>query len=120
MNYYYFINLAFFTHKNLYFPILLHSFSPVQFLEQFSSPSPFAHLPFYLFIFFILLFFSLSNHPNPVSTNLIRNLKPSLIYKLSLAVLFSAVMQCLLQLPVLLYISSVSLMCYQVPLLPLE
>ena len=48
--------------KNLYFPILLHSFS---------------------------FFFSLSNHPNPVFTNLIRNLKPSLIYKLSLAKLLS-------------------------------
>ena len=28
--------------KNLYFPIILHFFSPVQFLEQFSSPSLFA------------------------------------------------------------------------------
>ena len=27
--------------KNLLFPILLDSFSPVQFLEQFPSPSPF-------------------------------------------------------------------------------
>ena len=71
--------------KNLYFPILLHSFSPVQFLEQFPSPSSFVHLPF----------FPLSNHLNPFSTNLIRSLKPSLIYELSLATLFSAVMQCL-------------------------
>ena len=37
--------------KNLYFPIHLHSFSPVQFLEQFHSPSPFAHLPLFFFIF---------------------------------------------------------------------
>ena len=70
--------------KNMYFPILLHSFSPVQFLEQFPSSS-FVHLPF----------FPLWNHPNPLSTNLIRSLKPSLIYELSLAKLFSAVMQCL-------------------------
>ena len=48
--------------------------------------------------------------PNPVSTNLICNLKPSLICDLSLAVLFSAVMLCLQQLPVL-CISPVSLMC---------
>ena len=33
--------------KKLYFPILLHSFSPVQFLEQFPYPSPFAHLQFF-------------------------------------------------------------------------
>ena len=71
--------------KSLYFPILLHSFSPVQVLQEFPCPYLFTHLPF----------FSLSNHPNPVSTNLIRNLKPSLIYKLSLAVLFFVVMQCL-------------------------
>ena len=35
--------------KNLYFPILLYSFSPVQFLEQFPFPSKFAHLPFFFF-----------------------------------------------------------------------
>ena len=28
--------------KKLYFPILLYSFSPDQFLEQFSTPSPFS------------------------------------------------------------------------------
>ena len=39
--------------KKLYLPILLHSFSLVQFLEQFPSPSPFA------------TFFSLSNPPTP-------------------------------------------------------
>ena len=33
--------------------------------------------------------------PNPISTNLIRNIKPSLIFELSLGVLFSAVMLCL-------------------------
>ena len=37
--------------KDLYFPILLHSFPPVHFLEQFPSPSPVAHLPpFFFFI----------------------------------------------------------------------
>ena len=76
----------FYVFKNLYSPIHLRSFLPAQFLEQFPSPSPFRHLPH---------FFSLSNRPNPVSTNLIRSLRPSLIYELSLAVLFSAVMQCL-------------------------
>ena len=55
--------------KSLYFPILLHSFSPVQVLQEFSCPYLFTHLPF----------FSLSNHPNPVSTNLILNLKLSLL-----------------------------------------
>ena len=39
-----------FVFKNLYFPILLHSFSSVQFLEQFPSPSPFA--TFFSFFFF--------------------------------------------------------------------
>ena len=70
--------------KNLYFPILLHSFSSVKFLEKFPSPCPFAHLPFHGFIFYFI-FFSLSNHPNHVSTNLIRNLKPALICELSLS-----------------------------------
>ena len=51
------------SYKNLHLPIFLHSFSPVQFLEQFPSPSA--------------TFFP---SPNPVSTNLIRNLKPSSIY----------------------------------------
>ena len=55
--------------KNVYFSILLHSFSPVKFLEKFPSPCPFAHLSFHCFIFYF--FFSLSNHPNLVSTNLI-------------------------------------------------
>ena len=100
---YWFLPIKRVIFKNLYFPIPLYSFSRVQFLEQFPSPSPFAHVPF----------FSLSNNPNPFSANLIRNLKPSLIYEVSLAVLFSAVMQCLWQLPVLLYIFSVSSMCHQ-------
>ena len=44
--------------KNLYFPILSHSFSHVQFLEHFSSLFPFAHLPsFFIFIFFLIYFF---------------------------------------------------------------
>ena len=96
---YYFINLAFCTGRSytgfypysesfskictfLYLYILSHVFS---FWNNFPPPSPFAHVPF----------FSLSNNPNPFSANLIRNLKPSLIYEVSLAVLFSAVMQCL-------------------------
>ena len=87
--YYYFINLAFCTgrfytnilpikgvitsdrrlmgllsisyvFKNQYFPILLHSFSPV----------PFPYLP---------PFFLYQIPPNPISINLIHNLKPSLI-----------------------------------------
>ena len=43
--------------KNLYFPILSHSFSHVQFLEHFSSPFPFAHLPSFFIIFFLIYFF---------------------------------------------------------------
>ena len=39
-----------FVFKNLYFPILLHSFSSVLFLEHFPSPSAFA--TFFSFFFF--------------------------------------------------------------------
>ena len=65
----------------LYFYILSHLLS---FWKSFPPP---AHLPICLFIvlFFIFIFFSLSNHPNLVSTNLIRNLKPALICELSLS-----------------------------------
>ena len=74
--------------KNRCFPIILHSFLPLQFLKTFPTPSPSSH------------FF-----PSPilVFTNFIRNLKPSLIYKLSLVALFSAVMLCLQQLPFVLW-----------------
>ena len=37
--------------KNLHLPILLHSFSPVQFLVKVPSPSPFATF-FFIFKFF--------------------------------------------------------------------
>ena len=47
--------------KNLYCPKLLHSFSPIQVLEQFPSPSPFAHLPPYPFA----TFFSFIESPQP-------------------------------------------------------
>ena len=70
--------------KNLYLPILLHSSSPVHFLEPFLSPPP--SPPFFYF-------------PTPVSTNLIRNIKPSLINELSLIVLFSAVNTVLITTP---------------------
>ena len=70
----------------------------------------------YFYILSHLLFSSL----NPVSTNLIHNLKRSLIYELSLLTLFSVVMLCLWQFPVLLCKFPVSLGCCQVPLLPLE
>ena len=73
---------VFYVFKNLYFPILLHSFSSNQFLEQFPSPPP-SSLPICHFLY--------QTPSKPVSTNLIRNLKPSLIHELSLAVLFSAV-----------------------------
>ena len=76
------ISYVFKNLNNLYFPMLLHFFSSVQFSEQFS---PLPHLPPFFF----------SNPPNLVSTNLIRNLKSSLRYELSLAVLFSAGMLCL-------------------------
>ena len=101
-----------FVSKNPHFPILLDFFVSVPFLEQFPSCPPVAS-------FFRFFLFQIST-PNPVSTNLIHNLKLSLIYELPLAVLFFAVMRCLLQSPALLYISSVSLICYQVSLLPLE
>ena len=79
----------------LYFYILSHLFS---FWNNFPPPP---HLPIcLLFLFFfnfiylyLLIYFILSNHPNSVSTNFICNLKSSLIYKLSLAVLFSAAME---------------------------
>ena len=65
--------------RNLYLPILLHSFFPLQFLEPFPSfplPHPIHPLPY----------------PVPLngSSNLICNLKPSLIDKLFLVVLFSS------------------------------
>ena len=77
--------------KNLYFPILLHSFSPVQFSEQFPSPSPFAFFKFFIYFFFI-------KSPQPCfcksypqsKTSLNIRVVPPLIYEL-----FSAVMQCL-------------------------
>ena len=72
----------------------------------------------------VLYFYTLSHllfsSLNPVSTNLIHNLKRSLIYELSLLTLFSVVMLCLWQLPVLLCKFPISLVCYQVPLLSLE
>ena len=69
-----------FVSKNPHFPILLHFFVSVQFLEQFPSGPPVAS-------FFLFFLFQIST-PSPVSTNLIHNLKLSLIYELSLAVLF--------------------------------
>ena len=53
--------------KNLYFPILLHSFSPVQFLEQFPTPSPFAHLPsfFNFFVYLSIIPFFFIKSPQP-------------------------------------------------------
>ena len=69
--------------KNLYLAILLHYFSPVQFLEQFLTPSPFPHLS--------PLLPTLFHKPYPQSEALL-NIRdvPS-----------SAVMLCLKQLPVL-------------------
>ena len=84
------------------------------------------HCPSSMFsnICIVLYFYTLSHllfsSLNPVSTNLIHNLKRSLIYELSLLTLFSVVMLCLWQLPVLLCKFPVSLVCYQVPLLSLE
>ena len=49
----YFVHLLCFisyVFKNLYFPILLHSFSPVLFLKQFPSTSLFACLPLFFFL----------------------------------------------------------------------
>ena len=37
--------------KNLYFPILLHSFSPVQFLEQFPTPPPHLLICHFFFLY---------------------------------------------------------------------
>ena len=69
--------------KNLYLAILLHYFSPLQFLEQFLTPSPFPHLS--------PLLPTLFHKPYPQSEALL-NIRdvPS-----------SAVMLCLKQLPVL-------------------
>ena len=67
-----------------------------------------------------LKIFCLFSSPNPVSTNLIGNLRSSLINELSLSSGVFCSKPVLEQLSVLLCISSCSLMCYQVPLLPLE
>ena len=100
----------FFTHEashnkwlKVYWFIIVH-------LLCFKKPAP-----SYIFTFFATCFFP---YPYPDSSNLIHSLKPSSIYELS--PVFSVVMLCLQQLRVLLCNSSVSLMCYQVPLLPLE
>ena len=88
----------FYVFKNMNVPILLLSFLPVQFLEQF----------------FFFPFFQLCIHkPYPQSKT---------FYNIG-AFPNSAVfltMLCLKQPPVLVCISSVSLMCCQVSLLPLE
>ena len=71
--------------KSLYFPILLHSFSPVQVLQEFPCPYLFTHLPFFFFI----------KSPQPCFHKSYPQSKTFLIIELSLANLFSAVMQCL-------------------------
>ena len=80
----------------LYFYILSHLFS----FGTISLHLPICPFAFFFYFFLILfiylylfIYFILSNHPNSVSTNFICNLKSSLIYKLSLAVLFSAAME---------------------------
>ena len=83
--------------KNLYLAILLHYFSPVQFSEQFLTPSPFPHL--------FPLLPTLFHKPYPQSEAFL-NIRD---------VSSSAVMLCLKQLPVLCNFLF-SLMCYQVPL----
>ena len=73
------LSISLFSKPVLSYTFTFFCFWPVQFLEQIPSPyspSPFAHL---------LICHFLSNHPNPVSTTLTRNLKPCLIYELSLA-----------------------------------
>ena len=94
-----------FVFKNLYLPILLLSFSPVQFLEPFPFP-PLSPPP--------------SSSPHPLSHKPYPQSKTFLNIQ---AVLSSAVFcsnAVIIQRPVLLYNSSVSLMCYQVPLLPVD
>ena len=68
-------------------PALSYTFTFFLTCSVFGTISP---LPICYFLFFFF-----SKFPNPVSTNLIHNLKPSLIYELSLEVLFSAVVLCL-------------------------
>ena len=97
--YYYFINLVFaladlipiFTHKASHNK-LPKVYGFIVHLLCFQKPVP-------SYTFTIFFTFSSSHlffpFPNPISTNLIRNLKPSLIYELSLVVLFSSVMLCL-------------------------
>ena len=130
---YYFINLAFCT-GNLtdFLPIKQVRTNYQRLIGLLPISYVFKNLPSYTFTFFLTSsVFGAISHPLPIRhfspknlpltlffTNLTHNLRHCLICDLSLAVLFSAVMQCL-QPPVLLCNSSVSLICYQVPLLPL-
>ena len=95
--------------------------SPVQFLEQFPFTSSFPHLSFYLFIFdFFFFFFFIIKSPQPCFHKSYPQSKTFLNIR---AVPSSAVFcsnTVLIATPSSSCISLVSLMCYQVPLLPLE
>ena len=66
-------------------PVLSYNFTLFLTCSVFGTISLSLPICPFAFFYFLFYFFSLSNYPNPVSKNLIRNLKPSLIDKLSLA-----------------------------------